>query len=143
MRMTFSGGCLCGAVRYQCHGEPFLAVHCYCTDCRRTSGGGHGSHLGVPRATVVFTGQLRSYVCAADSGNLITRAFCGDCGAQIYSDNAARPDFRFLRASSLDDPELFKPNFAVYAIRRASWDAFDPALPHFEFMSPPAPTEVV
>ena len=37
---VYSGGCLCGAVRYEAQGEPLYAGHCYCEDCRKASGGG-------------------------------------------------------------------------------------------------------
>jgi hypothetical protein len=41
-----------------------------------------------------------------------------------------------LRASSLDDLEVFKPQFVVYASRAASWDRLDPNLPTFAEMPP-------
>jgi hypothetical protein len=46
------------------------------------------------------------------------------------------PDLIFLRASSLDDLEVFKPQMIVYASRGASWDIFDTNLPRFEKMPP-------
>lgn len=52
MEKTFSGGCLCGAVRYTCTRAPVAGAHCHCLDCRRTSGTGHGSHLAVPQAAL-------------------------------------------------------------------------------------------
>ncbi|RYD89156.1 MAG: aldehyde-activating protein, partial [Sphingomonadales bacterium] len=36
----FTGGCLCGAVRYEAAGEPIVSGHCYCSDCRKASGSG-------------------------------------------------------------------------------------------------------
>jgi hypothetical protein len=35
-----SGGCLCGALRYEVEGEPLFAGYCYCADCRKGSGSG-------------------------------------------------------------------------------------------------------
>lgn len=136
----FQGGCLCGAVRYSCNGEPAMAGHCHCTDCRRSSGSGHSSHMAVPRATVSLTGKVSEYVSPSDSGNMVTRAFCPTCGAPVYSTNAAMPDLIFLRASSLDDLEVFQPQMVVYASRAASWDHMDPGLASFAVMPdmPPA-----
>lgn len=130
----FEGGCLCGAVRYVSDGEPMMAGHCHCTDCRRSSGTGHASHLVVPAASVRVSGKVTTYAAPADSGAIVTRAFCPTCGAPVYSTNNGNPDAIFLRASSLDDLEVFQPQMVVYAARAASWDMTDPALPRFEKM---------
>jgi hypothetical protein len=132
----FSGGCLCGAVRYICDAEPMMAGHCHCEDCRRTSGSGHSSHLVVPEASVALTGEVKGYQRPSDSGNLVTRAFCPNCGAPIFSKNSAMPGMLFLRASSLDDLEIFQPQMHVYATRAASWDAPLAGVPAFDKMPP-------
>jgi hypothetical protein len=134
MATQFSGGCLCGAVRYTCDADPVMAGHCHCEDCRRASGTGHSSHLVVPEGSVVVTGALKDYVRPADSGNLVTRAFCPECGAPILSKNPAMPGMAFLRASSLDDLEVFQPQMHVFTMRAASWDALSPGVPAFEKM---------
>jgi hypothetical protein len=134
--MQFEGGCLCGAVRYVCTAEPQMMGHCHCEDCRRSSGAGHCAHMVVPASTVTMTGQTSAYVRPADSGNLVTRHFCPTCGSAIYSENSAMPGMTFLRASSLDDLSVFKPQMIVYASRAAAWDVMDPALPSFPQMPP-------
>lgn len=136
MTHTFTGGCLCGAVRYTCDAEPAMAGHCHCEDCRRSSGSGHCSHLAAPEASVRLQGQVTAYARPADSGNLITRHFCATCGAPIYSTNSGMPGMVFLRASSLDDLEIFKPQMHVYVARAASWDRPADGLPTFETMPP-------
>jgi hypothetical protein len=136
MTQTFSGRCLCGEVRYTCSAEPAMAGHCHCEDCRRSSGSGHCSHLAVPEASVSLTGETKGYARAADSGNVVTRHFCPTCGAAVFSTNAGMPGMMFLRASSLDDLEVFKPQLHVYAARAASWDHRDERLPAFDKMPP-------
>jgi hypothetical protein len=90
----------------------------------------------VPRTGFAVTGQPTSYERTADSGNAVSRAFCGRCGSALYSTNAASPDVVFLRASSLDDPEQFVPGMIVYASRAPSWARLDPELPRFSEMPP-------
>ncbi|HEY2229758.1 MAG TPA: GFA family protein [Xanthobacteraceae bacterium] len=116
-----------------------MAGHCQCVDCRRSSGSGHCSHLAVPRDAVTVSGVVMTYDKPADSGNIVSRAFCPVCGAPVYSLNAAVPQFIFLRASSLDDLEVFKPQAVVYAGRAASWDHIDPSLSRFSTMPPMPP----
>lgn len=136
--MGFSGGCLCGAVRYQSSADPAMMGHCHCVDCRRSSGTGHCSHLVVPTESLTLTGKLAGYDHASDSGNLVTRSFCPVCGCAIHSTNSAMPGMTFLRASSLDDLEVFKPQMVVYASRAPSWDAIS-GLPTFDTMPPVMP----
>ncbi len=137
--MNFTGGCLCGAVRYQGQ-EQRGGGHCHCIDCRRTSGTGHGSHMIVPEAGFTVSGELRFFDAPADSGNTVSRGFCPTCGSAIYSRNSAVPGVVFVRASSLDDPEVFRPQMIVYTKRAPSGDRMDPALPAFEAMPPPEET---
>lgn len=136
MTIPFSGGCLCGAVRYQCSAEPVVAGHCQCEPCRRSSGTGHCSHLGVPEDAVSLSGETTVYEAKADSGNTVGRAFCPACGAAVHSVNSGMPGMVFLRASSLDDLEVFKPQMVVYTRSGASWDKIDSNLPGFETMPP-------
>ena len=70
-------------------------------------------------------------------GNLVTRAFCPDCGAPVLSTNpAVMPGMTFLRASSLDDLEVFKPQMHVFTMRAATWDTLSSDVPAFEKMPP-------
>jgi len=137
MSTHFTGGCLCGAVSYEGSGEPKLGGHCHCVDCRKSSGTGHSSHVVMDKNEVTLTGDPVRYDKPADSGNMVSRFFCGACGGPVYSLNSGMPDLLFLRASSLDDPEIFSANLVVYTDRAPSWDVMDPKLPSF----PEMPTE--
>ncbi|MBL8551027.1 MAG: GFA family protein [Hyphomonadaceae bacterium] len=136
MTTRFEGGCLCGAVRYVCTADPVMAGHCHCEDCRRSSATAHSSHLAAPADAVSMNGETTGYARAADSGNLVTRHFCPTCGAAVFSTNAGMPGLIFLRASSLDDMEVFKPQMHVYAVRAPSWDKPSAGLPAFDKMPP-------
>ena len=143
MSESITGGCLCGAVRYECAAEPVAAGHCHCEDCRRTSGTGHGSHLAVPAAAVTISGEAKFYEKPADSGNVVARGFCPTCGGPVYSTNSAVADLLFLRASSLDDPNAVTPRASVYASRAPKWDPIDPSLPAFAEMPTQAEREAM
>lgn len=134
MTKGFSGRCLCGKVSYQCDAEPVMAGHCHCVDCRKSSGTGHCTHVLVPVGAFHLEGEVRYYDHPADSGHVISRGFCPSCGCAIHSKNSAQPDMAFIRASSLDDPDIVTPQMVVYASRAPSWDHVDPSLPSFAEM---------
>lgn len=143
MSEGFSGGCLCGAVQFESQAGPVVTGHCHCTDCRKTSGTGHASNLCVPKAVTKITGTVSTYDKPADSGNIITRAFCPTCGSPIYSLNSAMPEMIFFRASVLDDLEVFQPQMAVYRRSAPSWDLADPGIPNFDVMPEGGPEKAI
>lgn len=136
MSKAYTGGCLCGAVRYEIEAEPMVAGHCQCRDCQRMTGAGHSSMLAFPRPAVRITGPLKGYGVKADSGNTATRSFCGECGAFVAASSSGMPDMVTIAATSLDDPSRFVPQMVVYTRSGHAWDALDPALPKFEHMPP-------
>ena len=105
-----TGGCLCGAVRYESTGEPGFALLCHCRDCQRQSGSAFAAGWRVPAAGFRVTqGEPKLYVRAADSGNQITRAFCPDCGTMLVLRVSERPDLVAIRVGTLDDPSGVPP----------------------------------
>lgn len=127
----FSGHCLCGAVTVESSAEPQVVFHCCCEDCRRSSGTGHCTHIGIPESAFSLTDDVTFFAHKADSGNTVTKAFCGTCGSPIYSTNSGYPGAVFPRASVLSDPEIDRPQMVVYASRAVSWDKMDEMLPAY------------
>lgn len=137
MTRIYSGGCACGAIRYETRREPVFQNHCQCRDCQTRSGTGHGSYLSFSgRDGVKVTGEAREWGVVADSGNEKRHAFCPACGTPVYLTFAAMPDLVAVHAASLDDPGLFVPQAVTYGVRAQTWNTLDPALPVFERMVP-------
>ena len=84
MSEAYTGGCACGAIRYEISAEPVVMNDCQCRDCQRESGTGHGSHLTFPRAEREARGRSKHWDMVGDSGNVKTRAFCPACGSPVY-----------------------------------------------------------
>ena len=131
-----TGGCACGAIRYASTAEPSFSLICQCRQCQRATGGGHATAFVLPADAVTVTGEVRFFDQQADSGNTVSRGFCPTCGSAVYSTNSGMAGLVFPRASSLDDPEVFKPQMIVYRKRAPSWDVMDSSLPAFEGMPP-------
>lgn len=137
MSVPFSGGCVCSAVRYECAAEPMAVAHCFCTDCQKTSGAQASTNLLVPRpAFKVTKGQSTSYDTAADSGNTVTRHFCGKCGSNLWSVPKGIPDLLVIKAGSLDDPSWLKPGMSIYCDSAQPWAVIPEGIPKFPKMPP-------
>ena len=132
MGTTLRGGCACGAIRYECTTAPMLSVLCHCRDCQRSTGSGYAAELGVLESSFSFVkGAPRYYAVKGDSGNIVRRGFCPDCGSPLVADSSGRPGFLAIQAGSLDDPTLFRPTHHVYASSAQPWDLIGPKLSAF------------
>lgn len=136
MSQAYTGGCACGAIRYEISAEPLMQNDCQCRDCQHKSGTGHGSYLSFSRQGMEQTGEAAHWDIMADSGHVKTRAFCPTCGSPVSISFSAMPDVLAVHAASLDDPSRFKPQAVTYAARGHEWDLLDPALTKFAGMPP-------
>lgn len=134
MNQPYTGGCACGAIRFEITGEPVFANHCQCRDCQHMSGTGHGSYMTFPREGVKCSGEATLWDMKGDSGQIKTRAFCPTCGSPVYMTFAAMPGIFTVHATSLDDPGRFMPKVLTYAMGGHAWDQLDAALTRFERM---------
>lgn len=132
----FTGGCLCGAVRYRAEAEPLFMANCHCLDCRKSSAAGHKSLFGLPESSLEFTGELKEYDVTADSGGTVSHKFCPTCGSQVFSATTNGGGSVAVVAATLDDPALFSPQASVYASRATPWDPPKDGIPQFEKMPP-------
>lgn len=139
MSKPYTGGCACGAVRYEIAAEPVFSNECQCRQCQQVSGTGHGSYMSFAgRDAVKLQGTAAHWTMTADSGKQKTRAFCPACGSPVYQTYPAMPDVITIHAASLDDPGRYRPQVVTYASRAHAWDRVDAGLPKFDAM-PPAP----
>ena len=137
MVAPFSGGCACGAVRYEVSAEPVAVMDCHCRDCQRASGGSCTTAVVVPKPAFKLTkGSPKKYSTTGDSGNPVHRYFCEHCGSPLFSEPDVAPIF-VVKAGSLDDPSWLKVSGALYTRSAQPWAHIDPAKPRFEKMPPP------
>ncbi len=130
MTAPFSGGCLCGAIRYESRVEPLFSINCHCRDCQRTTGTAYAPVLAVPKGTLsIIQGKPTYYTSQSDSGETVSRGFCPQCGSGLFSKLSANPDIIGLKAASLDDPSWFQPAMDIYTDSAQPWDVMNPDLP--------------
>ncbi|MET0240106.1 MAG: GFA family protein [Sphingobium sp.] len=128
--MSITGGCLCGAVKLAIDAEPVTARMCWCRDCQSWAAGSATVNVVFPADAISTTGEVRWYESTADSGNLMRRGFCPECGTPVFSMSTARPDLMIVRAGALDDPALAAPQSIIWAASAPNWAKLDPDLPH-------------
>jgi hypothetical protein len=131
-----TGGCMCGAVRYELDAAPIFMGNCHCRDCQRANGAAYNPAIGVPRSAMKVAGDVKYYESKTDSGNMTRRAFCPNCGSRLFSDPPFASDLMVIVASSLDDPSIFKPAMDIFTSSAQPWDNMDPSLPKFPKMPP-------
>ena len=136
----FSGGCACGAIRYECTAEPVVMFYCHCRDCQRAGGGAFAAAVLVPAEAFRLTqGSLRYHFTSSASGGRHKRGFCAECGSRITGGEFDRPSEKVgIIAGSLDDPSWFRPRYHIFTADAQPWDHMDPALPKFKEYPPPA-----
>lgn len=131
MAKKLTGGCHCGAVRYEISAEPLFSGNCYCEDCRKVGGTGHSSVFAVPEPAVSIKGKLTEYKIKGGSGQPIARRFCPTCGSRVTATASAMPGVLLVTASSLDDPESFVVQMSIFAAQAPSWDRPPTSTPVF------------
>jgi hypothetical protein len=117
-----SGGCACGAVRYEATVDPVLMLNCHCRDCQHAGGSGYAPLVIVPKQGLQLHGELRYHVSKGENGKAVERGFCPNCGSQIAMKLERMPDVIGIQAGSLADPSRFVPVMDVFTECAQPWD---------------------
>src|SRR5690348_4877705 len=125
MPAKYTGGCLCGQIRYETDADPMVSAQCQCRDCQRRSGAGHSSFMVFPAAALKVTGPVTYHAVKADSGNMSRLGFCPECGSSVFGGSSGFPEMTGVMAGSLDDPGKFAPQMVAFSKRGHSWDLVD------------------
>jgi hypothetical protein len=132
----YSGGCLCGQVRYEAEGEPLFAGLCYCADCQKASGSAFIPFMGFAGSAVRSSGPTRQFASKSARGGDAVRNFCRVCGSLVFGGEVGKDDLFTVYAGSLDDPSSFRPTIAIFARSRPAWAVIPPDLTIFDAMPP-------
>jgi len=130
MSESLSGGCQCGAVRYEVTGDPTYVALCHCSDCRKSSGAPVVAWAAFPEAQFAVTqGTAKAFNSSGESW----RHFCPDCGTGLYFQNAeVLPGLVDIQSATLDDPGALPPQIHVQVAEKVHWMSGVDALPAFE-----------
>ncbi len=135
--MSITGGCLCGAVRYEISAPPLMARMCYCRVCQYLACGNAAVNAAFPSTAVTLTGTTNDHISIADSGTEMHRRFCPACGVHLTAAAATRPEIIMIRAGTLDDPGIVTPTAAIWMDSAPRWACLDPSLEQIARQPPP------
>ncbi|OYW47188.1 MAG: hypothetical protein B7Z08_03800 [Sphingomonadales bacterium 32-68-7] len=130
-----TGGCRCGAVRYQSDAEN-TARHglCHCADCRRSSGAPAVAWLAVPLGGFAVT---QGEAVRWDGQGGAERYFCGTCGTGLYYLNGAvLPGIADIQSATLDDADAYAPGAQIQCAERLGYMASLNEMPAFDRFPP-------
>jgi hypothetical protein len=105
----YTGGCLCGAVRFVATGKPYRVGICHCLDCRKFHGALFHASAVYPQDAVRIEGETRDYA---------RRHFCPRCGSSVFSRTGDEIE---VNLGSLDQPDQLRPTYELWTVRREAW----------------------
>ena len=132
--MAITGGCHCGAIRYEVEGDAIVHALCHCSDCRRSAGAPMVGWTMYPLDAVkVLQGAPKAYA-SSEHGR---RHFCPDCGTGLFFTNAVvLPGIIDIQSATYDDPQAVPARAHIQIAERIAWMETAHELPTFERYPP-------
>ena len=116
--LPITGGCMCGAVRYEATEPPQEVGYCHCRMCQKWTGNLFFPYAMFRSAAFRFTqGEPKFY----KSSVVLERGFCANCGTQVCDHYLKGSDHMFATIGSLDHPEDWPPNEHVGIESQVPW----------------------
>lgn len=128
---TITGGCLCGAVRYEVRGPFLRAGHCHCSRCRRHSGAAVSTQGRVRREGFRLLSGADS-VRVFGEGQGAVKAFCQRCGSSLFGGTWPDGPEVSIRLGSLDGDPGIRPQYHAFVASKAVWDEIADDLPQHD-----------
>ena len=128
-----TGGCSCGAIRFECDAEAVASFNCHCKSCRQYSGAPYWSASIFPSATFQLTsGEISWNTQTGDNGGVIHRGFCASCGSPVYNRLDRLPHVIGIPVGSMDDSSMHVPKMDLYVSQALSWVVMNSEIPKFD-----------
>ena len=129
--MNWTGGCLCGAIRYESSEAPVDAGICHCRTCQKSTGSAFMVIAGFDWKNLRFTrGEPTRYKSSA----IMEKGFCPTCGSLLFDQYLVRtarsnPDMVWIQLGTLDRPEAVSLNWHSGIESQLPWAHIDDGLP--------------
>ncbi|HUA12776.1 MAG TPA: GFA family protein [Solirubrobacteraceae bacterium] len=126
-----TGGCGCGAVRFEVSAPLGGALYCHCTRCQRRTGTGSSANARAePGSFRILAGEESLRAWRPEGG--WAKWFCGECGSALYSSDPEDPDRIAVRLGAVDGDPGVRPQLHQFVAYAASWEPLpDDGLPRY------------
>lgn len=131
-KVSFTGGCQCGAVRYTIASDQLTAYACHCRECQKQSASAFGISVPVFRNALTITGELSEWTRSTDSGNTTTCHFCPKCGTRLFHAGSNRPGLVTMKGGSLDDIASIPLTAHIWVKRKLDWIELKDDVPQWQ-----------
>jgi len=132
METAREGGCSCGEVRYRLTSEPLFTHCCHCLNCQRQTGSAFVINLLIEADRVELLGGAPQVVeVPRDDGSTQQIFRCPTCQVALFS-IYTRPEVRFVRGGTLDDPSTVAPDVHIFTRSKVPWVTLPDDVPAFD-----------
>jgi hypothetical protein len=134
--LPLTGGCGCGAVRFEVDEPPVSASYCHCTRCQRRTGAAASPQARVaPGSFRITAGE--EHVRAWEPEGGFAKMFCGLCGSALFSRSPNDPSVVSVRFGAFDDVPGIRPQWRQFVAYAAPWEPIpDDGLPRYDERPP-------
>ena len=134
MSVPREGGCACGAVRYRLTSDPLFVHCCHCLNCQRQTGSAFVINLLIEADRVeLLAGEPQPVDVPRDDGSTQRIFRCPTCQVAVFS-QYGRPEVRFVRAGTLDEPSSVVPDVHIFTKSKVGWVTLPDSAPAFEVL---------
>ena len=136
--LPLTGGCGCGAVRFEITEPLGQAVYCHCTRCQRRTGAAAGASARVaPGSFAITAGE--EHLRAWSPGDGFDKVFCGACGSAVLVRDPANGEVAMVRLGEIDGDPGVRPSARQFVAYAAAWEPLpDDGLPRYDERMPAA-----
>ena len=132
MSVPREGGCACGAIRYRLTSDPLFIHCCHCLNCQRQTGSAFVINLLIEADRVeLLAGDPHPVDVPRDDGSKQRIFRCPTCQVAVFSEYG-RPEVRFVRGGTLDQPSGVVPDVHIFTKSKVSWVTLPDSAPAFE-----------
>lgn len=132
---SYTGGCLCGKIRYEITGAITDIVCCHCSLCRKAQGSAFATNGNVAAENFRFlsgAAELTGYESTPGQ----TKFFCKHCGSPIISKKTTHPDTVRVRLGTIESAISERPMAHIFVDSKANWEELGDDLPRYESFEP-------
>jgi hypothetical protein len=129
--LALTGGCLCGAVRFEVSGPILSAGYCHCTHCQKRTGTGSSANCRVAQEGFRLLAGVE-LIASFQPPTGVPKLFCSRCGSALFSGDPFSDAEVAVRLGAFDRDPGVRPQYRQFVDSAAAWEPVpDDGLPRF------------